>query len=169
MPRGKRAEQPPHETKPPEEAKSNKLDSALVKGFVERLEELAADKLSIMMTAVANCKPLTSLMKEVFDEAKEQAGISKKALRAVLKARLLERKARAARDDLDDVETFDQIREALGDLASTPLGAAALEDAASKNTKLLREGMGQLAHDRGDDNGRPWPDDQRVPVGEVQH
>jgi hypothetical protein len=61
----------------------------------------------------------------------EKAGIPKREFRAVMRTRQLENKLEAIRDGLqaDEQETFDQIRNALGDLADLPLGQAALAKA----------------------------------------
>lgn len=96
--------------------------------FVDRIENLNADKRSIMGRAMNECRQVGEDIKIVYDEAKE-AGIPKKALRLVIKTRALEAKAAEIRADLDseDQNDYDLIRQALGDLADTPLGAAVLE------------------------------------------
>ncbi len=73
-------------------------------------------------------QPLREDIKEILVEA-ESNGLTKQAIRAIVKARALARKADAARDALDiaDQDTFDSIRIALGDYADTPLGEAALD------------------------------------------
>lgn len=106
----------------------NGFDRAKTQSFVERIESLMADKRSVMMTAVSKCGAIQGDIKLVYDEAKDETGLPKKALRNVIKARELERKAADVRDDLEgeDQDNFDLIRQALGDLADTPLGRAAL-------------------------------------------
>lgn len=108
---------------------SNGFDPQKVQGFVARIESLHADIASIMGKAMSDCKSVHEDIKIVYDEAKDEAGIPKKALKSVIKARDLERKADEVREDLepDTQETYDQIRFALGDLADTPLGQAALD------------------------------------------
>jgi len=61
----------------------------------------------------------------------ENAGIPKRQAKAVIRARQLEDKLAGVRNKLElgDVESYDAIRAALGDLADTPLGKAALEKA----------------------------------------
>lgn len=96
------------------------------KSYVERIEALM-DELDAQREAFKSAaKEYRDDIKEIVEEAKG-AGISAKSLKAVIKARALSRKADAARDALGavDRDTFDNIRLALGDLADTPLGAAA--------------------------------------------
>lgn len=104
------------------------MDSA--KGFVERMESLHVDLDKLKSSYMLDCKDIRGSIKEVLQEAAD-AGISKKALKAVVKARELERKADVLRDELepDQQDTYDNIRLALGDFSETELGAAALERA----------------------------------------
>lgn len=114
-----------------EQGRPNQYDPAKVRNYVERIEALKADVISIMMKAVGDCRPIHADIKQILQDAKDAAGIPKKALRAAVKARELEAKARQVRDDLEEAEdqhSYDLIRHALGDLADTPLGKAALGD-----------------------------------------
>lgn len=102
--------------------------------FVERIENLNAD-LDKMKSAYMNeCKAVREDIKEVLKEAKGD-GFNKSTIKAVVTARALERRAEAAREDLDmaDRDVFDNIRHELGDLAETPLGKAAMEAAGAPN------------------------------------
>lgn len=112
-------------------AKTNGYDKEKTKNFVARIESLHADIASIMGSALNECKGVHADIKLVYDEAKEIAGIPKKALKRVIKARALERKAAEVREELEgeDQDSFDNIRLALGDFASTELGQAALNGA----------------------------------------
>lgn len=117
------------------EGRPNQFDPAKVQNYVERIENLKADIVTTMMRAVGECKPLHEDIRSVLDEAKNEHGIPKKALKAAVKARELERKAKEVRDDLEDAEdqhSYDLIRHALGDFSTTELGQAAL-DAAEQN------------------------------------
>ena len=109
-------------------AKSNGYDPDKVNNAVARIETLKADIASIMGNALNECRSIHQDIKAVYQEAKDAHGIPKKALRSVIKAREFERKAEQVREDLegDDQNDFDLIRHALGDLADTPLGKAAL-------------------------------------------
>jgi len=104
----------------------NGFDPDLVAGFVNRIETLHDDLLSEKSDYMHRAKAIRNDVTSVYDEAKD-AGLAKKALKAVIKARDLEARAKAARDDLEDdlSDTFDNIRLALGDLADLPLGQAA--------------------------------------------
>lgn len=110
------------------DSKNNDLAS-----FVERIENVNEEYVQWQMKHAADGKRFAEDRREIIDEAKE-AGVNVKALRAVVKARALERKAEEARDALEDDEqqAFDDIREALGDFADSPLGAAAVEKATPK-------------------------------------
>ncbi|AWN35758.1 hypothetical protein [Methylobacterium radiodurans] len=106
----------------------NGFDPKRTKECVDRIEALAAKKASLHMTYMAECAVINEDIGDVYEEAKTAWHIPKKALKTVVKARATERKLEAMRNDLDliDRESFDQIRHALGDLADTPLGDAAL-------------------------------------------
>lgn len=113
--------------------------------FVKRIENLEAEKLREKMTYMERARRITEQQKEIYDEAKDE-GVSKKALRAVVKVRDHERKAEGLREDLedDDAASFDDIRSALGDYADTPLGAAAVgkdDDRTSAVVKAVRDDL----------------------------
>lgn len=86
------------------------------------------------------CRDVRDLIAQTYDRAKD-AGIPKRELKAVMKARDLERRLADLRDNLDEdsAETFDQIRHALGDLADLPLGDAALKRAQAVDSLLTDE------------------------------
>jgi uncharacterized protein (UPF0335 family) len=109
------------------EGANGRFDTEKTQGFVERIENLHADIASIMGEALNACRAVHGDIKIVYQEAKDEAGIPKNALKKVVKARALEQKARAVREDLEaeDQDDFDRIRQALGDLADLPLGQAA--------------------------------------------
>lgn len=102
-----------------------------IQNFVERLDNEDKELLSLRGSYMADCKAVREDIKTIYDEAAD-AGIPKKSLKAVMKAREAEKKAKAARDDLADIDLqhkFDAIRRALGDYSETPLGEAALAKA----------------------------------------
>jgi len=108
-------------------AKTNGFDPEKTKSYVGRVENLHKDLQTERGKYMATCKAIREDIKVVFAEAKDE-GFPNKSLKAVVKARELERKANAQRDDLGDLDLqdkFDMIRHALGDLADTPLGKAA--------------------------------------------
>lgn len=113
----------------PTPAGSNGYDPDVAKSYVSRVEALHGDLASERGTYMANCKSIREDINLVLTEAKDK-GIPKKALRAVLKIRDFERKAEAVREDSDAADDIDMLRHALGDLADTDLGKAALEQAA---------------------------------------
>lgn len=111
-------------------AASNGFDPEKTKSFVERIENLHGDLDKERSAYMLACKGIRGDIKSVLDEAKD-AGIPKKELKAVVKTRALAKKLEAIRDDLEgeQQDTYDMIRHAIGDLADTPLGQAALKQA----------------------------------------
>lgn len=107
---------------------SNGFDGA--KLFVADIERHFETLESYRGEYMRRCRDVRDLIAQTYDRAKD-AGVPKKELKAVIKARELERKIEALRENLDEdgAETFDQIRHALGDLADLPLGDAALKRA----------------------------------------
>jgi uncharacterized protein (UPF0335 family) len=101
--------------------------------FLSRIENLHADLESKKGAYMASCKVVRDELKEVYGEAKE-AGVAPKALKGVVKNRQLQRKIDAISDglDIDEVSTYEQLCEALGDFGETELGKAVLETAKAK-------------------------------------
>lgn len=84
-----------------------------LRSFIERIERLEEEKRS-----------LASDIKEVYDEAKGN-GFDTKIMRQIVKERRMDK------DDLDEQETLlDIYRKALGGWEGTPLGDAAMREAA---------------------------------------
>ncbi len=98
------------------------------KEAVARIEAIAAKKDAAHMAYMQECSRFADETKQVYDEAKKAWGLPKRALKAVIKTRTLTRKLEDLRESLEGEEqdSYDQIRHALGDLADTPLGQAAL-------------------------------------------
>ncbi|MBC6714740.1 DUF2312 domain-containing protein [Aurantimonas sp. DM33-3] len=106
----------------------NRADQGEMRDIVERIEKLNGEKESERGTYMQRCAKINERIDQVLEEAKDK-GLPKKVVKAVLKARDLERRADAQFDALeaDDAELFHDIREALGDFADSPLGAAAVQ------------------------------------------
>jgi uncharacterized protein (UPF0335 family) len=98
--------------------------------FVERVERLHGQILKQRAECMVAYRALRADITDILVEA-EQAGVTRRSLKAVLKARALEAKADAVRTDLEpeDRTKYDDIRVALGDFADLPLGQAALASA----------------------------------------
>lgn len=109
-------------------AGTNGFDPDVLSSIVNRIEDVFDDLLSERGSYMVKCKSLREDIANLYDEAKAR-GIPPKSLKKAVKARDLNRKIEALREDLDlvDRDTYDQIRHALGDLAETPLGEAALK------------------------------------------
>ncbi len=109
--------------------------STLGKSYVERIETTIKAIEFEQEKAKEAIAPLREDIKEILIEA-ESNGLTKKAIRAVVKARALARKAEAVSDALEpsDKDTYDNIRHALGDLAGLPLGIIALDKASDRKT-----------------------------------
>jgi MoaA/NifB/PqqE/SkfB family radical SAM enzyme len=116
-------------TAEPKAGRSNGYDPEVARGFANEIDNHFRTLDSLRGAYMRDCRGVREEIAGVNDEAKDK-GIPKKEFKAVVKARILERKAEKVRDDLDaeSVETFDQIRHALGDLADLPLGQAATGD-----------------------------------------
>lgn len=97
------------------------------KAFVERVEELNRNLASEKSSYMTECKTIREDITAVLTEAHD-AGITRKTIKAAVKIRALQRKADEAREALDiaEIDHLDNIRLALGDLADTALGKAAL-------------------------------------------
>ena len=94
---------------------------------------------------MAECAKISGRQKSLVDDAKG-AGLNGKVLRATVKQRALERKAEAVFDDLedDDAELLRDIREALGDYADLPLGAAAVASDDERTSAVVKAVKGSL-------------------------
>ena len=86
-------------------------------------EEIASAKADYMNT----CKGIRGQIADLFSDAAVH-GIPRAELKAIIKTRALERKAEGIRANLTGTseELYDQMIAALGDLATTPLGMAAI-------------------------------------------
>lgn len=106
-----------------------------VKDFVGRIENLKADLESERGKYMNACRPIHEDIAEIYSEAKGE-GIATKALKAAVKIRDLEKKKDAEREKLDspDQDELDRIRLALGELATTELGRAAIRAAETPAT-----------------------------------
>jgi len=107
-------------------AAANSIEG-IAEPFLKRIETLHGDLGSLRGTYMSDCKSVREDIKTVIAEAKDK-GVPSKALKQLVKYRELERKqeALAANLDIDETATFETLVAALGDLASTELGKAAL-------------------------------------------
>jgi MoaA/NifB/PqqE/SkfB family radical SAM enzyme len=132
---------------------TNGFDTAILTQFVKDIDRYEADMATKQGEYMRYCRGQRELINAALDRAKD-AGIPKKDLKAVLKARKLERKIEKIREDLEEddaADTFDMIREALGDLNGTPLGDAATgkaqepaPDQTAENVTRLQAGVKPL-------------------------
>lgn len=125
--------------------------------FLARIENLIAEGESAKGEYLAECKERKSGIKDVYSEAKD-AGISVKALKAVIKQRGLQKKIAEldAGLDIDDAAQFETLAAAFGD---TPMGqyASGRAKGASGNGDDDRDLRGhqqrQTEKERGEDAG----------------
>lgn len=112
---------------------SNSFKPAELKEFIRRIESVDQEIASETGTFMAAVKGLKADIKEIYVEAKDR-GIPLKALKAEIKLRKLDRdKAKVVAGlEEDDRESLEDIQEKLGDLASTPLGSAAMKAAEAR-------------------------------------
>lgn len=108
----------------------NSADASMVQRWTSEIERHFGDLESMKGAYMQQCKTVREMIADCYDRAKD-SGVPKKALKAVIKTRQLEKKIEGLREDLaeDGLEDdYDNIRLALGDLADLPLGKAALKD-----------------------------------------
>ncbi len=115
------------QAKPAKPATHNGYSPDALKKYVSAITGIEDEMASEQGEYMSFCASKREEIKDIIDTAKDKHGIPKKAFKAVLKAKKLEAKAARARDELDtqEIDDFDLIRHALGDLADTPLGQAA--------------------------------------------
>ena len=109
---------------------AKKADSAVKKAagksspkaeFVQRIIELNKKKLSITMAAKAECKPLEADIKQVKKEAKAEGFDVQEIMAAVEHCKATE-KLNRLREEVEDIDSYDQLLLDLGPLAGTPMG-----------------------------------------------
>jgi uncharacterized protein (UPF0335 family) len=98
-----------------------------MKSFVGRVENVEKELESLKGRYMSECKALREDIKDIFKEAQVE-GVPTRPLKNYIKERQLLRKAEACRENLeaDDQDSYDLIKQAMGDLAELPLGKAAL-------------------------------------------
>jgi uncharacterized protein (UPF0335 family) len=104
-----------------------------VKSYVARIEECKGEIERKHMAYMGEIKEIRSDIADIFTEAKDN-GLPRKALKLVIKTREKQAELEAIREDLegDELDQYDLLRHALGDLADTDIGQAALERQAEK-------------------------------------
>lgn len=114
-----------------EAAKANSISDDQIADFIKRIETENRAMESQKAKHMSACKGIRETINGIKQEAKE-AGLPKAALNAALKRRALRQKFEAARENLENEmhADVDRIEKALGDYASTPLGAAAVANEA---------------------------------------
>jgi uncharacterized protein (UPF0335 family) len=105
----------------------NRANADEMASFVDKYEELENEKLREKMSYMERCRRISEQQKDLLDDAKTQ-GLPKNVVKAVVKARDLEKKVEALMEELEDdaAQIFKDIREALGDYGDLPLGKAAI-------------------------------------------
>lgn len=100
-----------------------------LKQFLGRYEALQDDIDAILSAAKDECEPARQDQAQIVKDAAD-AGYSKKEFKTVLRKHRLEKRLARVADSLDanQKETYEQMLHALGELADTPLGAAALKE-----------------------------------------
>lgn len=128
--------------KPEQGHGSNKLNPELVADLNNRLDDIEERIASERGKFMKVCRDLREDISGIFTEAKSR-GVSVKALKAVRKARAMYVKAAAMMDELetDDLETAEQIADALGPFAELPLGRSAVERAAAPGDAAALRGL----------------------------
>ena len=106
---------------------SNGYPKGKVKDYVSRWENVQEDIQTAHMAYMTKVGRLKEDQSDILEEAKSN-GIPRRALKKVLKTRELQRKVEAIREDLegDEVDQYDLLRHALGDLDDDTVKEAAL-------------------------------------------
>lgn len=135
--------------------------------FVDKFEELEQEKLREKMAYMERCRRITEQQSELLDDAKAQ-GAPKAVIKAVAKAREYERKADALMEALEDdgAQLFKDIREALGDYADLPLGAAAVSRETGDDDRTAAI-VGAVKGDLSNDEKSEW--DRAAPKSSGPH
>lgn len=126
---------------------SNGYDPEIVERVMREAErfkeEIASKKGEYMQFARSRREKIEDLL----DRAKDEHGLPKKVMKQKLKQREYLARAQKCRSDLEveDQDEFDQISVALGELAGTPLGDAALAQANEKARQRAREAHSAVA------------------------
>jgi|GEM_PF-6014081 len=121
----------------------NGFDKKMTTMFVKDIERHFGELDTLKSEHLTRCKRVRENIASLYDRAKD-AGIPKKALKAVVKIRGLQEEIEelCEADDAEDTETIEMLRHALGDLADTPLGEAAAKAKRARDfraaTLLLR-------------------------------
>lgn len=106
----------------------NGYDAKKLTGYCEEIEGQQAKIDAIMQEAKDKCAPMREEITAIKKAANENDGIPRREFNAVLQVRKLDRKSEQVRETLSEEQQdeFDQMCLALGMLADTPLGQAAM-------------------------------------------
>jgi hypothetical protein len=120
-------------------------DNSNIANFLSAIDAADDELASLRGSYMQQCKGARATIKEVKGEAKE-AGVNMKAFGAVLKDHREERarQKRVAALEAEDADTYESMREALGEFGSTPLGEAALDR--KKRARGSKEGSLDSLH-----------------------
>jgi hypothetical protein len=108
-------------------------DNASINGYLDAIDRADDELASLRGSYMSQCRGPRATISEIKGSARE-AGVNMKAFDVILKGHRDERKQakRIAELEGDDIDAFEEMAEALGEFASTPLGSAALEGARPK-------------------------------------
>jgi uncharacterized protein (UPF0335 family) len=112
---------------------TNSFDADKLKQYIGDIEDIKDEIDSDTGAFMSAIKVKRNKIKDLIADAKNE-GIPSRALKAELKLRDLDRDKDKVYAGLEetDAETLEQIREALGDFASLPLGFAAVSKAEAR-------------------------------------
>lgn len=142
----------------------NRANADEMASFVDKYEELEREKLREKMTYMERCRRISEQQKELLDDAKSQ-GLPKNVMKGIVKLRDLQNKIEAIADNFEDdqLQVFKDIREALGDFANLPLGAAAVEREEVTDDDRTSAIVGAVKKDLTDKEQESW--DEAAPAG----
>jgi uncharacterized protein (UPF0335 family) len=112
---------------------TNQFDANKLKHYIHEIEDIKDDIDSETGSFMSTIKGKRNEIKDLIADAKNE-GIPTKALKAELKLRDLDRDKAKVVAGLEEAEaeTLEQIRSALGDFASLPLGDAVMKRAEAR-------------------------------------
>lgn len=122
-------------------------DNANISGYLQSIDDADDELASLRGSYMASCRAPRAKIKEVKDSARE-AGVNMVAFGVALKGHRAERlqQRRVAELEGDDASAYQEMEEALGAFADTPLGSAALEGARPRSRRRRDAALDSL-HD----------------------
>jgi hypothetical protein len=116
------------------------ITNAAISGYLSSIDAADDELASLRGSYMSSCKGPRGTIREIKDSARE-AGFNMKAFAVILKGHRAERQQdrRIAELEGEDIDAFQEMEQALGAFADTPLGEAALAGAKPKRGRRSKE------------------------------